>query len=76
MSVIPNGIEGLDLTICKLLLTEVQDQVNGEYIMRPRNYREVGLVLGMTENAVKSRMAKLRKRTKAERRTAARPTAK
>jgi DNA-directed RNA polymerase specialized sigma24 family protein len=75
MSVIPAGVEGLDLTICKLLLTEVQDQVNGEYVMRPRNYKEVGLILGMTENAVEIRVRKLRKRLRAER-EAARPTAK
>jgi DNA-directed RNA polymerase specialized sigma24 family protein len=75
MSVIPAGVEGLDLTICKLLLTEVQDQVNGEYVMRLRNYKEVGLILGMTENAVEIRVRKLRKRLRAER-EAARPTAK
>jgi len=64
---IPASVQGIDLTICKLMLTEVQDQVNGEYIMRPRNYREVGLVLGMTEDAVKKRLSRLQRRLKAER---------
>lgn len=64
---IPANVQGIDRDICILLLTEVQDMRDGEYIMRGRTYAEVGLVLGMTEGAVKSQMQRLRKRLKKER---------
>ena len=63
---IPTSVQGIDLTICKLLLTEVQDERNGEYVMRGRTYAEVGHVLQMTEAAVKKRLNRLQKRLKAE----------
>ena len=59
---IPKSTQGLDRTICNLLLTEVSDEVNCEYIVRPRNYAEVAFVLGMTESAVSKRLQLMRKR--------------
>jgi hypothetical protein len=62
-TLIPAHVEGLDLTICKLMLTEVQDQnKNGDYFTRGRRYDEVAFVLGMTAEAVQMRMMRLRKR--------------
>lgn len=69
---IPASVQGLDLTICKLLLTEVRGKDDQH---RGRTYAEVGHVLDMTENAVETRLRKLRKRLKAEK-EAARPTGK
>jgi len=58
---IPQSVQGLDRTICNLMLTEVQDRrENGDYFMRPRNYAEIGFVLGMTESAVQMRMQRVR----------------
>jgi hypothetical protein len=62
-TLIPADVEGVNRDICNLLLTEVQDQIDGEYVMRGRNYAEVGFVLGMTEAAVQMRMQRLRKET-------------
>jgi len=60
---IPASVQGIDLTICKLLLTEVRG-TDGNH--RGRNYAEVGFVLGMTEDAVKKRLSRLQQRLKAE----------
>ena len=60
---IPKSVQGVDLTICKLMLTTVRGQ-DGKY--RGRNYANIGLILGMTENAVKKRMEQLRDRLKKE----------
>ena len=60
---IPAHVQGVDLQICKLLMTEVQDQKkNGDYFMRGRNYAEVGFILNMTSDAVQMRLKKLRDR--------------
>ncbi len=45
------------------MLTTVRGQ-DGKY--RGRNYANIGLILGMTENAVKKRMERLRDRLKKE----------
>ena len=60
---IPASVKGTDLTICKLMLTTVQGE-GGKY--RGRNYADIAFILGMTENAVKKRMHKLRTRLKDE----------
>lgn len=62
---IPKSVQGVDLTICKLLLTKVVGAEDGKE--RGRTYADVGFVLGMTENAVKKRLQKLRSRLRAER---------
>ncbi len=56
---IPRSVQGVDLTICRLMLTTVRG-ADGKY--RGRNYANIGLVLGMTENAVKQRIKGLRSR--------------
>jgi RNA polymerase sigma factor (sigma-70 family) len=64
---IPRSIQGVDLTICKLMLTTVQDQrKDGSFYRRGRNYAEVADVLEMTEGAVKARLKRLRKGLKKE----------
>jgi len=59
---IPKDTQGVDLTICKLLLTDVQDKVNGRYIRRGRNYAEVARLLDMTTEAVEIRIRRMRER--------------
>ena len=60
---IPASVQGIDLTICKLLLTEVRGK-DGNH--RGRNYSDIGRILEMTEDAVKKRMDRLRDRLKVE----------
>jgi DNA-directed RNA polymerase specialized sigma24 family protein len=62
-TLIPASVQGVDLTIAKLLLTEVRG-ADGKY--RARNFGEIGQILQMTEDAVKKRMERLRDRLKAE----------
>jgi DNA-directed RNA polymerase specialized sigma24 family protein len=69
---IPASVTGVDRDICNLLLTTIRTEKDGRH--RGRNYAEVGQVLGITEQAVKDRLWKMRKRLKAERE--ARPTVK
>jgi RNA polymerase sigma factor (sigma-70 family) len=66
---IPNSVQGIDLNICKVMMSsQVQDQrKDGSYFYRPKNYAEVAEILNMTEQAVKDRVAKLKKRLKVER---------
>ena len=56
---IPASVQGVDLTICKLLLTTVRGEDGRE---RGRTYAEVGFILGMTEDAVTKRMERVRVR--------------
>lgn len=65
---IPKSVQGIDLNICKVMMSsEVQDQrKDGSYFYRPKNYAEVAEILNMTEQAVKDRLCKLKKRLKAE----------
>jgi hypothetical protein len=51
-----------------MMSSQVQDQrKDGSYFYRPKNYAEVAEILNMTEQAVKDRVAKLKKRLKVER---------
>jgi len=60
---IPSSVTGIDLNICKMLLTQVRGK-DGNH--RGRNYAEVARALRMTEDAVKTRLLKLRTRLKAD----------
>jgi DNA-directed RNA polymerase specialized sigma24 family protein len=60
---IPSSVTGIDLNICKMLLTQVRGK-NGNH--RGRTYGEVARALNMTEEAVDMRLKKLRKRLVAE----------
>jgi DNA-directed RNA polymerase specialized sigma24 family protein len=65
---IPDSVQGVDLTICHLLRSGVEEEdKNGEYLRRSRTYAEVANVLGMTEDAVKQRLNRLKKKLMAER---------
>ena len=61
---IPASVQGIDRTICKLLLTTVREAATGKH--RGRNYAEVAWVLSMTEDAVETRIRRMRKNIKAE----------
>jgi len=63
---IPASVQGVDLTICYLLLQGVDVEKNGVYVRKSRTYAEVGNVLGITEDAVKKRLSRLKRRLKAE----------
>jgi RNA polymerase sigma factor (sigma-70 family) len=52
----PKWVRGENLTICNLML-------------RGMTYKEIGVALGITEQAIKDRMRKIRQRVKAERST-------
>jgi RNA polymerase sigma factor (sigma-70 family) len=60
---IPKSVTGIDRNICNLLLTQVRGK-DGNH--RGLNYAEVAHVLNMNEDAVKTRILKLRRRLKAE----------
>jgi len=60
---IPDSVQGVDLLICKLLMTSVRGE-NGEY--RGRTYANIAMLMEMSEDAVKKRVNRLRDRLKVE----------
>jgi RNA polymerase sigma factor (sigma-70 family) len=60
---IPASVTGIDLNICKMLLTKVRGK-DGHH--RGRNYAEVARALNMTEASVKMRLNRLKMKIKAE----------
>jgi hypothetical protein len=69
---IPNWVEGIDLSICKMLMIGVryEDSKTGTWKVRAKTYAEVAHDLHMTENSVTKRIKKIRERATKEKKEA------
>jgi RNA polymerase sigma factor (sigma-70 family) len=69
---IPASVTGVDRRICYMMITPVKEEnkKTGEWYERGRTHKEVAFAMGMTEDAVESRIRRMSKRLEEERQTA------